>query len=193
MPKKRRKVKRKRETGLPKRERCYLLTGMDWHNMGVAGPELEPDDVRDSWELYRAELVDYWRMEPLLVAAICGSDAWPEPAGPGHRPAAWWWFDAPEPKRAIAHQRVFERPASGSCLDYRGAVVGVEPVLELEEEYLARLGLLTDDEREWLAENETKDAKYREKEMNWRLMREELATAAEIERFTKQEDGNDGS
>ena len=145
--------------------------------------------MRESWKEYREQLIEYWRMEPHVVAATYGDEAFPEPKGPGHRPAAWWWFDAPEPKRPIAHERVFERPASGSCLDYRGAVVGVEPVLELEEQYLARLGLLSDAEREYLAEHETRDAKYRKKDLDWRLMREELATAAEIERFTQQEQG----
>jgi hypothetical protein len=41
------------------------------------------------------------------------------------------------------------------------------PGLELEEDYLARLDLLTDAEHEWLAEHQTDAARSRARSLDW--------------------------
>ena len=71
----------------------------------------------------------------------------PAPGGAGTRPAAWWKYDAPEPRRVTRGTL-----PEGSDRDYFGMSRFCYGSVEYEEEadYLNRLDLLTDAEREIL-------------------------------------------
>lgn len=85
-------------------------------------------------------------------------------ANPGRRPWAWWRFDAPEPRRqllsseqtgwrAIGDATWFGRPhlyEVCDCHDKREGFPPLESMYETEADYLARHGLLSDEEREAL-------------------------------------------
>ncbi|HPS56181.1 MAG TPA: hypothetical protein PLP05_11340 [Sedimentisphaerales bacterium] len=98
------------------------------------------DDLRQTWQYYRAALLDAW------IQVL-----------PGSRPWAWWAFDMPENTRREALEGVhiddypgkklckkFKKYSFGlpSCCDFRDK----KPVYESEFDYLQRLGLLLEDE-----------------------------------------------
>lgn len=75
---------------------------------------------------------------------------------PGSRPHGWWMFDATERRRTIEGVDFFERrpDIDIAARKYRfGMSCGTdfklpEPVYEKEADYLSRLGLLTDEEKQ---------------------------------------------
>jgi hypothetical protein len=132
------KRRAKAKTEWTSHHRAHLLTGYDHFGRAFGGREaLDLDLARAAWEELREEL---------LAEFIADR--------PFERPAAWWWFDAPEPRREAterednpdaenwvgspawwANHR--ERPeadalASRGCESFRA--------------YLTRLGLLTPEE-----------------------------------------------
>jgi hypothetical protein len=60
------------------------------------GDAFDEDAARADWLEHRDEILSYWTQprEEWLRADKVGF-ANPPPGGPGTRPAAWWWFDAP--------------------------------------------------------------------------------------------------
>ncbi len=94
-------------------------------------PDLDIDALRKAW-------IDDGLREELLPQFI--------EENPGHRPHAWHVFDAPEPRRAP--QWYYDNIKAG--MFYGDSLLGaVDPgVLEDETDYLERVGVLTNGERE---------------------------------------------
>jgi hypothetical protein len=116
------------------RTRAHLLEG---HDLVILDPDaraLDDDELAEAWGHLRDELMSEH------VAAH-----------PGTRPYGWWAFDAPEPRRQLTAgpEPLPERGMYfGKPRCYRG--VPPEGMYESETTYLARLGLLTEQERETL-------------------------------------------
>lgn len=114
---------------LTPKQRYHLLCGFAF---GPLGEEVfvSKDHRRAAWESFRVDLLDYWTREPAEWRAQGNAPTFntAEPGGPGTRPAGWWDFDAPEPRRDAGPDRRFEAEAA----------------------YLDRLGLLAPGEREAL-------------------------------------------
>jgi hypothetical protein len=77
--------------------RTQLLQAFDFLGSGYGEAEnFDEAGARADWREHRDELLTYWtqpRAEWLRAGQF--GFAHPEPGGPGTRPAAWWWFDAP--------------------------------------------------------------------------------------------------
>jgi len=151
MPRLRRRGKRQRQIEYTEAHRDVLRRGrtpVPQSAVGFyAGGDLDTDAVAEGWGELRDELL------PAYIAER-----------PGQRPAAWWWFDAPEPARRVlrghdvladpdtpawARQKV----SFGACKCYNKPAWENPPVIESQAAYLDRHGLLTDDERKQLGED----------------------------------------
>lgn len=141
------RVKRKnlKSTALTERHINELLVG----NLGQFDSEVA---AREAWEEHRAVLLDEWIAD-----------------NPCTRPYSWWAFDAPERRRCLNGLHPHDCPAYkaqiervGGPSSYGGAAFALSygvprlghgceqcaesPEFEIEAEYLARLGLLTEHE-----------------------------------------------
>jgi len=133
----------------------HLLTGVNWleHGFGTHS-DCDVEAMRHAWGRLRDNLLAQWILER-----------------PRTRPAAWWRFDAPEPRRRIdGHPHPFADPGRTAEVDklaagadertrYYELAFGIPRLrvgslpgdLSAEYEsqlaYLTRLGLLTETER----------------------------------------------
>ena len=108
-----------------------LLSGDDWPMFD--GPDLDDDELRKVWRQLRPELLDRHIKKK-----------------PGTRPWAWWRWESTEPR-----EQVSDGPEPIGPPDWFGKpsrYLGQPPenMYESQVDYLERLGLLTDDERELL-------------------------------------------
>jgi hypothetical protein len=100
-----------RRPGFEPQHRAQLLHGHDFfgdaygetigHRSRTRGI-FDADAARADWVENREELLAYWLQDPTRWQRdpdVSGFHQ-PEPGGPGSRPAAWWWFDAPAPRRS---------------------------------------------------------------------------------------------
>jgi hypothetical protein len=140
-------MSKRRQTvkGLPGEVREYLLTG---HCLSPEKPS--EDECRQYWEIHRDDLTSYWLQDPdtWVRGDLCHFD-YPDPAGPCHRPMAFWNIDN--------HQRQLlewtdilraERDLLGQ-VHYQNCHFESQR-LETEFQYLHRNNLLTVTERRWL-------------------------------------------
>lgn len=139
MPRKRRASKRKR-TELTWAQLSELILGPGEnieYSSRVLGPYYPNRSAFDSEEQAREVWLEHREQFEQYCPGSC----------PGHRPWGWWQFEAPEPRRILGW--VQDEP---SVISADGTLGGRSPVLEDEEEYLRRLGLLRPDEEQALAE-----------------------------------------
>jgi hypothetical protein len=140
------RVKRRaklRRPGFEPQHRAQLLDGHDFfgdaygdpsgHRSRTRGP-FDAAAAREDWEASREELLAYWLQDPALWEREPDVSNFhqPTPGGPGSRPAAWWWFAAPEPRRIVARWTTTGTPGSGSA----GLVeipVNAEPRLDVAD------------------------------------------------------------
>jgi hypothetical protein len=134
MPTTRRRRQYERRVPAQQSERTVekLQSGDDWHPM-FDGPALSDDELRKVWRQLRSDLLDRHIKEK-----------------PGTRPWAWWRFESTEPR-----EQVSDGPEPIGPPDWFGKpsrYLGQPPenMYESQVDYLERLGLLTDDERELL-------------------------------------------
>lgn len=129
----RRRLQRQRPDIVSPRTIQRLESGHDFDAL-FDGPDLTEEELREAWEQLR---------ETILADFIAKN--------PGRRPWAWWEYDAPEPRRQIAPgpKPVGDDRWFGMPRCYRG--VPPPEMYESEADYLDRLELLTDQERETLA------------------------------------------
>jgi hypothetical protein len=88
---------------LSRGKREHLLLGFCLiKDLGYADPNSwtgrprDDAEARADWEEHRAELMTFWTQDPTAWRATNHQGFFsPAPGGPGTRPAAWWWFDAP--------------------------------------------------------------------------------------------------
>lgn len=139
MPRVLRKAKR-RTAGLSNAHVLHVETGHTYFDDGFQSE----DELREGWEVLRKSILERWAVEK-----------------PGHRPWAWWRYDAPERRRCLNYPHPHDvpgRPNEGLSRGLPSAYIpefdpwGIK--FETEPEYLARLGLLSDDEREALSRME---------------------------------------
>ena len=112
----------------------FLVTG-SWRG--------EEDHWLDQFTVTEAEIAAAWRELGADLTAAWVRDH------PGSRPAGWWMFNAPEPRRRLGgtgepFEDAFERglPEFWLTVDANDP-----PTFEAEPTYLARLGLLSASER----------------------------------------------
>jgi hypothetical protein len=135
----------------------YLLTGRYF----LARPFRSATDAKAAWSRHRAHLISFWISDP---------DAWhqtnieardnPAPAGPGHRPFAWWRFEHPDLFRkhlggtGVPCNELEDAPP-WTLQNHFGTPRGTwsetaeeipEPVFEPEAACLKRAGLLSPEE-----------------------------------------------
>lgn len=148
MPRKRRRPARRRhrdELTLVQREE--LLTGLAYDGLG-GGFNADDDRRAAAWARQADELVGYW-IRPRIEGRWGGDLGSPLPAGPRRRPAAWWRYDAPEPRRRLGGRG---EPADESdlWLGVPAAWLSIDPRdpprYESQATYLERLELLSPDE-----------------------------------------------
>lgn len=147
-------------------EADHLLTGFSFDG---GSPFDSPEARRAAWRANREDLVLYW-MGRSVELDVSGELFWGSgPEGPGHRPRAWWQYEAPERRKLVdpdrlrefvqarasqeAAEKAVEMARSWDGPTYLGA-----PTLtpqnwsfqgfETQAEYLDRLDLLTSWERE---------------------------------------------
>ena len=109
--------------------------------------QFDEETCRADWLEQRDELMAHWMQDP----AIWGKTNQPsfavvEPGGPGTRPWAWWYFDAPEPRPVVGET------APGNVATVPRQVRRGGAVYETERAFLERHGLLSEDERAYLAD-----------------------------------------
>ena len=87
-----RQIRTRKQTnpsGISDTQREYLLSGYHW---GIGEPFENLEAERQAWEAHHEELIDFWISDPEAWKQAGNRDEFlnPEPAGPGHRPWAWW-------------------------------------------------------------------------------------------------------
>lgn len=138
--------RRQRKIRYGPRTVLMLLWGTDFDFLD--GEPLDDAGLRAAWEDLREDLL---ARDPHEVCPALDPDA-VERIPPGFRCWAWWRFDAPEFRRQVnpgpeivaGCPMYFGRP---QC--YRG--VPPDDMFESEPSYLIRLGLLTADEKRFMA------------------------------------------
>ena len=168
MPRVTKKPKDRRLVGIRPRETTFLLNGQDTRGRPPFGrPKGQRFDPWAAWTENQDALLEYWIQDP-----EGWEPAWwmqPRPPGPGHRPWAWWRFEAREPRRMIrdgqAVEWIRESWGEGAREIWEGSRIGFlfgrpssclcyptfsETEWESEADYLERLGLLTDRETQQL-------------------------------------------
>jgi hypothetical protein len=176
-----------RRPGYEPQHAAQLLGGFDWfgdaygdpsgRHQGRRGGPFDEAAARADWTAHREELLAYWLQTPATRALTPEASPFRQTrrGGPGTRPAAWWWFEAPEPRRLIARWtfegaiqwgRLVPLPLDAPGLDtgdwlrlwreeprgrhffrgIRNPAPGIND-WETEREYLARLGLMSRAER----------------------------------------------
>ena len=132
MPRRLRRVKRARPRTISSGMLSHLETGHDFFG-GFGKKNPDRDAMREVWNECRDDLIE---------ATI-------RKKGDGHRPWAWWEFDAPEPRQIVQMVQELREPCASLAGRYgipiHDVVDGV-PIYESQADYLARLGLLTDEE-----------------------------------------------
>lgn len=138
------RARRSGDAGLSAEQRTELLAGI------VVGRPFADDAARAAaWEAHRDALIAFHTSDPAAWAAGNRRGVLsPAPAGPGNRPAAWWGYEAPEPRRVVAVLEPDDATRSA-----HGVLARAREVLETEAAYLARLDLLTPAERQALEIN----------------------------------------
>jgi hypothetical protein len=112
-----------------------LLASGHWFQFTAGRGETEPTE---------AELRKLWAevREDFLAKHTARS--------PGTRPWAWWKFEATEPRLQVAPGPEALGPADWFGMPSKYAGMPPDDMYETEAEYLERLGLLTDEERDRL-------------------------------------------
>ena len=142
---------------LTNEKRSQLLDGDDFLSRAYGDDGWKEAQARADWLEWRDELVQFWTQPPPAHEARDAPHGFynPTPGGPGTRPWAWWYFDAPEPRRVTGWRR-WERAANGWMPQPAGQLLGNwrtfwgmfptatpgYPDFETEDVYLRRLGLL---------------------------------------------------
>jgi hypothetical protein len=132
--------------GLPGAVCHCLLTGSYFSQERVT-----EDEKRQYWAWYRDEVINYWTQDPhtWVRGELCHWD-YPDPAGPGHRPYAFWKWDAEE--RRLLDVDVLRELEKRLLGEARYSDINLDLLRqESEFEYLHRHGLLTKAERQWFA------------------------------------------
>ena len=143
MPPRRRIAKLRRRT-IDDSHLAQLLSGNAFFR--AQWDPLTDEELRALWEEYRDELMALWRNPPEDERGARGPARTAAlKAVPGHRPWAWWEFDAPEPVVYVRHayRGLYERP------DREGYITRETPdgrVRERQVDYLKRHGLIDADE-----------------------------------------------
>ena len=130
----RRTFKRKPKTvnGLTQNQRDWFLMG--YAHFALKVPFRNDAQRAELWKKHRGEL-----MKAMYQPRIHGD--FHAPFGNDLRPAEWWRMDAPEP-RGVLNDAVRVDPENPELFDK-------EPMLETDFEYLQRLGLLNDQDKEY--------------------------------------------
>ena len=147
-------VKRRTRTpqlpGLPDEMREYLLTG---HHFAPGKPD--ESEARRYWQIYKGELLSYWIQDPTTwKRGDLSPWGFPTPAGPCHRPLAWWQYsELPEPRRVLDWDAMqsLEAALLGTDTGGRKTQRLLLATPETDFEYLARHKLLSAGELRWLA------------------------------------------
>ena len=145
----------KKGSGLTENQLLHLLTGDCFDSMEGRAPGFpfrSDDHRRQLWRENRHRLID----------KDVGDDDGLVKREPGTRPAAWWSYDAPEPRRIIKNAEYWQLP-QGEEEGWR-RYGGMHPIMhpvdgwsaagyplqeyESEADYLRRLGLLLPGEEE---------------------------------------------
>jgi len=140
-----------KKKSMPKKWDHDKLTGQQIYHLIVGYSHFEPfpfeneEHQRALWFKFRDQLIRLnWEKH-------YSSD--PSRGGWGTRPAAWWDYEAPELRQLIQGKYPSELLEHGYCFGApRASGYGCE--WESQEEYLDRLGLLTPEEKESLAQEE---------------------------------------
>lgn len=86
-------------------EADHLLTGFSFTR---ESPFESPEVRRATWQAHREDLLLYWTGQPVELD-VDGSQFWgSRPEGPGHRPRAWWQYEAPEVRQVTDADRLCE-------------------------------------------------------------------------------------
>ncbi|MBI2526753.1 MAG: hypothetical protein HYY95_27660 [Candidatus Rokubacteria bacterium] len=147
MPRKRWKPKSRREAFSLGR-RAHLLIGHDLLGHGYGREDdFDAEAAGGDWREHREELVTFWGQDPVAwrQANRPGFDA-PEPGGPGTRPVAWWWWDAPADERRVLGLA----PIDEADRRRMGALYLRDVLLESQATYLQRHALLSPEEERCL-------------------------------------------
>ena len=157
MPTNRTRRKRTQSSELSESKVEHLLTG----RAVMPGFEYPETERKKDWQKYKDPLMTYWFTEPKDVDEIIG---FAKPGGLFTRPAAWWDYEAPERRKCLnmdiskhpvfddSKQWAFDKWAKGiPKVGWRKD--GQSPQFETQKEYLIRLDLLTETEKQ-LLENE---------------------------------------
>lgn len=144
---------RKEKPTLGPAERFYLLTGF-WFSPG----ELADDDAASLWLDHSDDLLSFWLQDADAYMLPKNRGFYYEaPGGYGTRPAAWWWFDAPEERRDVTAAEIIaaEVVALGQALHdedyYRHGDKITGQLDETSFTYLRRLKLFTTAEKAYFA------------------------------------------
>lgn len=144
MPRKRRRPRRQRES-YGEGHRYHLKSG---HSFDFLGPtfgrdsKFDKEAAREAWGVLRAEL-----MAEFITEKPC------------RRPAAWWWFEAPELRRRLdgglhpCEDPDREMPVYRGGPGFYSTEDDFRAEYESEAAYLLRLGQLLPAERDYLTDH----------------------------------------
>ena len=121
---------------------CYFLIGHTWEFMDHPEfPFVSQGEREVVWAKYRKHLIAKCH-EPRVLKGFC------DPGRNQLRPDEWWLVDAPEPRRVL----------NGAIELDKNGTYDKEPVFESDGEFLARLNLLTSEDRAYMQTDCFKEA-----------------------------------